>query len=41
MLSIIPAIANYFSKLNYGIFHLNKQRKKEAVKEGIKSHSET
>ena len=41
MLSIVSGIANYFGKSNYGTFHLDEQRKKEGVAEGIKSCSKT
>ena len=41
MLSIVSSIANYFGKSNYGTHHLNKERKKQGVAEGIKSNSET
>lgn len=40
-LTIVSGIANYFGKSNYGTFHLDEQRKKDSVSEGIKSHSET
>ena len=41
MLSIVSGIANYFGKSNYGTHHLDEERKKQGVAEGIKSNSET
>ncbi|KAF8148878.1 hypothetical protein B0H34DRAFT_828209, partial [Crassisporium funariophilum] len=41
MLSIVSGIANYFGKSNYGTHHLDTERKKENIAQGIKSHSET
>lgn len=41
MLSVVSGIANYFGKSNYGTHHLDEERKKQGVAEGIKSHSET
>ncbi|KIM40875.1 hypothetical protein M413DRAFT_55098, partial [Hebeloma cylindrosporum] len=40
-LSTVSGIANYFGKSNYGTHHLDEQRKKEGVREGVKSCSET
>ena len=41
MLAIVAGIANYFGKSNYGTFHLDVERRKEGVVEGIKSNSQT
>ncbi|KAI0278309.1 hypothetical protein BC826DRAFT_927157, partial [Russula brevipes] len=41
MLSIVSGIANYFGKSNYGTHHLDEERKKQGVLEGIKSLTET
>jgi len=40
MLAIVAGVANYFGKSNYGMFHLDIQRKVEGVGEGIKSNLE-